>query len=74
MIAFFRPTPLFGATERLQTTNTNILSRRNRANDHHSHAVVVFSHYRDVKVALDDLDGAGFSGMGGAVGRIGARA
>ena len=66
MIAFFRPTPLFGATEKLHTTNTNantnVLSRRNRACDHHSHAVVVFSHHRDVKVALDDLDYAGFSG------------
>ena len=60
MIAFFRPT-LFAATEILQTTNTNLLSNRNRASDHHSYAVVVFSHHRDVKVALEELSCAGFS-------------
>ena len=62
MIAFFRPRALIAATEILRRTNTNLLSCRNRASDNHSHAVVVFSHYRDVKVALDELNCAGFSG------------
>ena len=62
MIAFFRPRALFaGTTTFKETTNRNFLSVKSCANCNYTYAVVVFSHHRDVKVALDELDCAGFS-------------
>ena len=62
MIAFFRPRALFtGMATFKQTANQSFLSGKNRASDNRSHAVVAFSHHRDVKVALEELNCAGFS-------------
>ena len=62
MIAFFRPQVLFtDLAIPKETKAKTLLPNGNRANDYHSHAVVVFSHHRDVKVALDELSCAGFS-------------
>ena len=62
MIAFFRPQALFTDLAILkETKHKTLLPNNNKANDSHSHAVVVFSHHRDVKVALEELSYAGFS-------------
>jgi len=62
MIAFFKPRALFtGTTILKETTNKNLLLTRHCAASNQAHAVVVFSHHRDVKVALDELSCAGFS-------------
>jgi hypothetical protein len=61
MIAFFRPRAL--VTELVKLTkpiNQNLaVVQKNRSNE--TRAVVVFSHHRDLKVALDELRDAGFS-------------
>lgn len=49
---FFRPKTLLGKTYKLPA---------NPLNNHLTYAVVVFSHHRDVQVALDDLDNFGLS-------------
>ncbi|MEL6579990.1 MAG: hypothetical protein AAFQ14_09575 [Cyanobacteria bacterium J06621_12] len=62
MIAFFRPKALFaGTTTFKETTNRNFLSVKHCVSCNYTYAVVVFSHHRDVKVAVDELNCAGFS-------------
>lgn len=61
MIALFRPRAL--VTELVKLTkpiNQNLALVQNNRSDE-TRAVVVFSHHRDLKVALDELRDAGFS-------------
>lgn len=57
-IAFFQPRALFAVKTQLQ--ECSIASIVQCDNQRHR-AVAVFSHHRDVKVALDELDRNGFS-------------
>ena len=66
MIAFFKPRALFSGTAKFRDNNISLSTVQN--NSQHSNyitnntnAVVVFSHHRDVKVALDELSDAGLS-------------
>lgn len=61
MLTLFKPRALFYAPAKLpETTNQNCtLVQNNSCNQ--TRAVVVFSHHRDLKVALDELYHAGFS-------------
>lgn len=52
MKGFFKPKILLSKTQKLPVTPLN---------HHLNYAVVVFSHHRDVQVALDDLDNFGLS-------------
>jgi hypothetical protein len=62
MIALFRLMALFTNTLKLtETTNNNLTSVQNNNSCYPTRAVVVFSHHRDLKVALDELHHAGFS-------------
>ncbi|MEL6929938.1 MAG: hypothetical protein AAFO95_15045 [Cyanobacteria bacterium J06600_6] len=58
-IAFFNPIALFPSPAKL-SERAEAFSLVDNANHRHL-AVAVFSHHRDVKVALDDLDYDGFS-------------
>ena len=60
MIAFFKPATLFSdRTESKAASHKDWGSTKGKSN--FNSAVVVFAHHRDVKVALDELDSAGFS-------------
>lgn len=61
MLTLFKPRALFSAPAKLsETANQNCtLVQNNSCNQ--TRAVVVFSHHRDLKVALDELHHAGFS-------------
>ena len=59
-ISFFRPEALFSGKAKLKKiSHKNLPSTKHRNNK--NHAVIVFAHHRDVKVALDELNYAGFS-------------
>ncbi|MEM8723610.1 MAG: hypothetical protein AAGE84_30745 [Cyanobacteria bacterium P01_G01_bin.39] len=62
MKAFFKPKALLGSITKLGELSgkSNLLIKSESASNS-NYAVVVFAHHRDVKVALDDLDNAGFS-------------
>lgn len=62
MIAFFRPRALFTSTVKFrENKNKSLLSVQNNSKYQATNAVVLFSHHRDVKVALGELSDAGFS-------------
>ena len=61
-IAFFQPRALFSSLTPLAANNlVGTLVSGNSCQHTATTAVAVFSHYRDVKVALDELNGDGFS-------------
>ncbi|MEM8674760.1 MAG: hypothetical protein AAGF83_12930 [Cyanobacteria bacterium P01_G01_bin.67] len=62
MKAFFKSKALLSKTTKLKelpSKNSLLIQSENAVNS--NYAVIVFAHHRDVKVALDDLDNAGFS-------------
>lgn len=60
MLTLFKPQTLFAAPAKPEeSTNKNCNLVQNSCNE--TRAVVVFSHHRDLKVALDELHHAGFS-------------
>jgi len=60
MLSFFQPEALFtGKAQFKKISHKNLLSAKHKSNK--NRAVVVFAHHRDVKVALDELNYAGFS-------------
>lgn len=65
MKAFFKTKALLRNAIGLQEISHNhnlLIQNRNIRNS--TYAVIVFAHHRDVKVALDDLENAGFSDDG----------
>jgi arginyl-tRNA--protein-N-Asp/Glu arginylyltransferase len=61
MLTLFKPRALFSAPAKLpETANQNCTLVQNN-NCNQTRAVAVFSHHRDLKVALDELHHAGFS-------------
>lgn len=62
MRVFFNPKALLPITRKLPQipTDHNLLIQ-NKQGHNLTYAVVVYSHHRDVKVALDDLKNAGFA-------------
>jgi hypothetical protein len=65
MIALFRPRALFAEIVKLKNPiNQNLALVQNsdgKKDGKKTRAVIVFSHHRDLKVALDELHDAGFS-------------
>lgn len=62
MIALFEPRALVAELVKLtKPINQNLALVQNNNNCYPTRAVVVFSHHRDLKVALDELHDAGFS-------------
>jgi hypothetical protein len=61
MITLFGARALFTGTAKLNETPNKNLKQSQSKSCHGTRAVVVFSHHRDLKVALDDLHHAGFS-------------
>ena len=62
MKAFFKPKALLNDSTKLRGIShhsTQLISSKRNSNS--TYAVVAFSHHRDVKVALDDLQHTGFS-------------
>jgi|GEM_PF-6086439 len=60
MIAFFKPEALFAKKKALKEISHEYLGSVENKNNKNG-AVIVFAHHRDVKVALDELNHAGFS-------------
>jgi hypothetical protein len=61
MITLFRAKALSTGTAKLNETPNKNLEQCPSQSCHETSAVAVFSHHRDLKVALDDLHRAGFS-------------
>lgn len=61
MITLFGARALFTGTAKLSETPNQNLEQPQSKSCHGTRAVAVFSHHRDLKVALDDLHHAGFS-------------
>jgi hypothetical protein len=62
MIALFKLMAVFtNKPKPAGTTNNNFTSGQNNHSYYPTRAIVVFSHHRDLKVALDELHYAGFS-------------
>lgn len=57
-IAFFPPKTIFTVKTQLRTSSVVPIVQ---CENHRHRAVAVFSHHRDVKVALEELDDSGFS-------------
>ena len=62
MKAFFKSKALLrNATKLKEISHNHSLLIQNKHDNHATYGIVVFSHHRDVKVALDDLRNAGVS-------------